>query len=170
MDERHTSRLLLLDPDNRVLLMRIAVVPEADSGSAHTDDELWVTVGGQIEPGETVLAAAERELHEETGITDARVGPVVWYGEQVLRINGAPRLLKENFVLARCSDSALTDSGWTAEERQAIAEMRWWSLDELAATTMSIKPPMLARVLGELLESVDAVGVQSLSLRRIDLQ
>ena len=169
MEERHTARLLLVDPDRRVLLMRIAFGHDAEPGSAGTE-ELWVTLGGRIEPGESVLSAAERELREETGIVDADVGPRVWYGEQVLEINGVPWLLKENFVLARCASSAFTDAGWTTEERQAIVQMRWWSLGELATTSKTIKPPTLATMLGELLASIDRDGVGALAVRTIDLQ
>lgn len=170
MDERHTARLLLVDSDHRLLLMRISegAVPEA--GPRGTNRELWVTLGGRIEPGESVLSAAERELHEETGITDAQVGPVVWYGEQILQINGKPRLLKENFVFARCSASSLTDAGWTAEERQAIAEMRWWSLLELSAGQQQIKPPGLGRLMQELLSSIDRCGASALGVQNIKLQ
>lgn len=166
MEERRTARLLVVDPDDRVLLMRIALGHAAETRASDTDNELWVTLGGRIEPGESVLAAAERELHEETGITNARVGPIVWYGEQVLEINGAPRLLRENFVLARCPASCLTDSGWTEEERQAIAEMRWWSLPDMSAASKNIKPPRLAELLRNLLKN----GEDSESVRTIELQ
>jgi 8-oxo-dGTP pyrophosphatase MutT (NUDIX family) len=157
----------VVDPDQRILLMRIAAEEQTQSESPRAHRELWVTLGGRIEPGESVLTAAERELCEETGIVDARVGPVVWYGEQVLRINGRPRLLKENFVLARCFSARLSDAGWTSEERQAIAEMRWWSLDELRATSEEVKPPRLAALLRELLNSLgrEPSGVRTIPLR-----
>jgi 8-oxo-dGTP pyrophosphatase MutT (NUDIX family) len=168
MEERATARLVLLDSSSRVLLMRIVLGDDPA-------DELWVTLGGGIEPGESVLSAARRELDEETGITDAQVGPVVWYGEQVLKANGAPRLLKESFVLVRRADPAqtdatLTDDGWTAEERRVIAEMRWWSVPELSATSKTIKPPELASLLSELLRSMDSGSVDSAGVRTIDLQ
>jgi 8-oxo-dGTP pyrophosphatase MutT (NUDIX family) len=169
-EPRRTSRVVLLDPDDRILLMRLAVGPQAASGSGDGDQALWVTLGGRIEPGESVLTAAERELREETGIGDAIVGPVVWYGEQVLKINGTPRLLKETFVLARCSSSTFNDRGWSVEERSAIAEMQWWSLGELAAASQAIKPPGLGVLLRELLDALYTNRDGPVSVPKIDLQ
>ncbi|MFA5581293.1 MAG: NUDIX domain-containing protein, partial [Paracoccaceae bacterium] len=45
--------------DGRALLVRRANTPDAG---------LWGFPGGKIEPGEPILVAAERELHEETGV------------------------------------------------------------------------------------------------------
>jgi 8-oxo-dGTP pyrophosphatase MutT (NUDIX family) len=157
---RDTARLILLDPQDRLLLMRLDPPPGGGT-------ELWVTLGGRIEAGETVLEAAQRELAEETGISDAEVGPIVWYGEQVLDVADRPRHLRESFVLVRCPGASITDAGWTDDEREAIVDMRWWSIQELQATDVTVKPPKLAGHLRSLLAQDPAAQGAPLT---IDLQ
>ena len=45
----------------------------------HKERRTWETAGGHIEPGETPLDAAKRELYEETGARDFRIRPVFDY-------------------------------------------------------------------------------------------
>lgn len=47
--------------------------------SRHKKRDTWETQGGHIEPGETPLRAAARELYEESGISDAALYPVCDY-------------------------------------------------------------------------------------------
>lgn len=47
--------------------------------SRHKKRETWETQGGHIEPGETPLDAARRELYEESGVEDAEIYPVCDY-------------------------------------------------------------------------------------------
>jgi 8-oxo-dGTP pyrophosphatase MutT (NUDIX family) len=165
LEKRDTARLLVMDPRQRLLLMRLHPAPGSIGAG------LWATLGGRIEPWERVLQAARRELAEETGIVDARLGPVVWYGEQILDIAGRPWHLRESFVLARCATTAVTDAGWTPEERQAIAELRWWSLADLdAANPSAVMPPRLAAHLRDLLPALTAENLDTWRVRTIDLK
>jgi len=47
--------------------------------SRHRERDTWETQGGHIEPGETPMMAARRELYEESGVTDAEIIPVCDY-------------------------------------------------------------------------------------------
>ena len=47
--------------------------------SRHKKRDTWEAQGGHIEPGETPLEAAKRELYEESGIRDADVYPICDY-------------------------------------------------------------------------------------------
>ena len=47
--------------------------------SRHKDRTTWETQGGHIEPGETPLDAARRELYEESGAVDFDIWPVFDY-------------------------------------------------------------------------------------------
>lgn len=45
----------------------------------HRDRLTWETPGGHIEPGESAIGAARRELFEEAGIVASRLTPVADY-------------------------------------------------------------------------------------------
>ncbi len=68
---RTAARVLLLDGDDRVLLLS-GTDPKVGS-------RWWITPGGGVEGGETLPDAARRELAEETGLllgADDLVGPI----------------------------------------------------------------------------------------------
>jgi len=49
MRERFTARVLLLDPNDRILLMNGRLPGDPDA------PQVWFTIGGGVEPGETLL-------------------------------------------------------------------------------------------------------------------
>lgn len=128
MRERITARVLLFDPDGRILLMK-GRLPSAPNAPG-----VWFTVGGGVEPGECVLEAAAREIVEETGFTDAELGAVAWYNEAVLaNSRGDPVLFKESYVLARCGGGEPSRDGWQELELALCDDIRWWSLEQIRA-------------------------------------
>jgi 8-oxo-dGTP pyrophosphatase MutT (NUDIX family) len=58
---RNTARVLPVDREGRVLLLH-------GWDPLRPDDPFWFTIGGAAEPGESLPAAAARELREEVGI------------------------------------------------------------------------------------------------------
>ena len=146
MRERLTARVLLLDPQDRILLMKGRLPSTPDAPGA------WFTVGGGVEPGESLSAAALREIREETGFGEADVGPVLWEGEQIHHDRkGRPVRVKESFMVARCAGGEPARDGWQALEREFVDDIRWWTLAELAACAEPVFPADLAERLGEIL-------------------
>lgn len=137
---RRSSRLVILDPQDRLLLFRYH--------DEHSNP-FWGTVGGELKPGEDYLAAARRELHEETGFSDA-IGPVLRQRDEVYAVaRSKPARWLERYFLVRCeSTDAVERNGWTEEERATIRAWKWWQLSEmLAEDPTSFKPEWLIELL-----------------------
>jgi ADP-ribose pyrophosphatase YjhB (NUDIX family) len=142
---RQGVRAVVLDPDDRILLVRF-VNPE-------TGEEFWATPGGGLDPGEELEAGLRRELREETGLVDAAIGPVVWTRRHVFPWAGKTLDQSERIALVRSPAfeprPALTP---TQLMEEGVHELRWWTLGELAVSDANFAPRRIVRFLRELLE------------------
>jgi 8-oxo-dGTP pyrophosphatase MutT (NUDIX family) len=126
INTRHSVRALILDYDDRILLVRCAVPEPAGT-------IVWVAPGGGIERGETPLAALRRELREEVGLVIDADPPHVWR-QQVTGagyLAGHHGVINDYYVIRTPTFSprgAMSDDQLAAEN---ISGWRWWVLREI---------------------------------------
>lgn len=143
---RRAGRVLVVDPDGSVLLLRIR--PEGGLSQIH-----WITPGGGVEAGETTAEAAWRELAEETGILadGPREAEPVLVERAVFRFGDV--LLDqtdEYYVHHVPSRPVVSGAGLSEGERRVVVEYRWWTAAEMAASAETFWPARLAARLPEL--------------------
>jgi 8-oxo-dGTP diphosphatase len=142
---RQGVRALVLDPEDRVLLVRF-VNPE-------TSEEFWATPGGGLDPGEALEDGLRRELREETGLEHAEIGPVVWTRRHVFQWAGRTLDQSERIALVRVP--AFEPQPLLTREQlieEGVHELRWWTFGELETSGANFAPRRIVRFLRQLLE------------------
>jgi len=136
--ERHAARVLLLDADERVLLIA------HDPGDGR---RVWTAPGGGLKPGEDHRSAARRELNEEFGLA-LEPGPWVWSRRVTFAFRGVYLDQAERWFLARADAH---DPGAAPLDDHGIDEARWFTLLELTDHDLIVAPRSLADHLAALL-------------------
>jgi 8-oxo-dGTP pyrophosphatase MutT (NUDIX family) len=139
---RRAARVLILDEDSRVLLVRLA----------YRGKRWWAAPGGGLEDDETHEHAARREVAEETGFELDELGPWVWTREDVFRFEGRLYRQRERYFLASVPAFEPRPMSIDAEEAKTFDGLRWWTLGELETTDERFAPadlPVLVRALVE---------------------
>ena len=139
LPERRAGRVIVLDPDGRVLLFEYDDPPP--------NGHHWNTPGGGLEEGEDYYAGARRELAEETGWTDVPVLAEEIHRREIVMLHAKTRLVRqvERFFLARVAEARrpLGEVG-SMHVLDGICSSRWWTPEELAAADYKIWPDGLA--------------------------
>lgn len=124
--------MVLIDEHERVLLARLlddgAVVVAGQSPAATH----WVTIGGGVEPGESLEAAARREVFEEAGITELTLGPELDVRRIEVELRGEPIVSVEHFFAGWVTSAEPTLAHLDPLELGVLVEHRWWAHAELA--------------------------------------
>lgn len=155
VEHRRAVRLVLLDPEDHVLLFHTRSPDYPELGN------WWELPGGGIDPGETYVDAAVRELFEETRfrIEPDQIGPPTWARRSTYKCRGFRRIQDEVVATVRLPTTtpAVDVTGQLDYELDAYLSARWWPLAELLATTDRCYPGRLAELLPALLagEPVD---------------
>lgn len=135
---RRTARVLPVSTDGEVLLL-------LDRDPARPDALRWGTVGGAVDAGESLVDAALRELHEETGVVagpDALSGPF-HRDRREFSYDGTTYEGDSTFFAMRLERTTeISFAHLEAAEVGNVLEAHWWSPDDLAADGRLVAPDL----------------------------
>lgn len=148
---RSSVRALVLDPEGRVLLVRLEF----------PDATVWALPGGGVEPDEDPVDALRRELAEELGLVNAPIGPHVWDRLHMVRFRHGPtpadRAIRWDgqrdrvHLVRTAAFDPRPHLSWDELRAERLHEIRWWSLPEVRAHPGRFAPRRLADHLAALL-------------------
>lgn len=143
---RDVARALLMDAENRVFLIEYEASRDVDPARPGLR-RLWTLPGGGCEPGESHEAALARELAEEVGLKEPRIGPLVAIRNAPFELFRNPYFGRERIHLVRADPADLDTTNLAASESQPVLDARWFTLQSLQMSDLAIHPRGLLEVL-----------------------
>lgn len=156
-------RVLLVDTDDRLLLFR-----DSDPGILPLPT-FWITTGGGVDPGETDLEAAVREVAEETGLAISEADLVGPLAERIV-VHGYSDVVTtqdEQFWFVRCAPFEVSTDGHTEDELATMTSHHWWTRAEIEQTDEDLWPRNLLTIWDQVGPD-DAVTAAPLDLGEVD--
>lgn len=144
---RQVARIVVLDRERNVLLVRYEdTVPMDPNGQDPVT--YWVPPGGEVDAHESHVAAARRELAEETGLR-AEIETPLWIRRHTLRLQGRLVDQIEHYFFVQLTALRPPVANHTSE---AIVEHRWWSHRELLQSRALFFPERFVQLVGVVME------------------
>lgn len=143
VERRSAVRLVVLDERGQLLLFHTRSPSYPELGL------WWELPGGGIDPGESYVDTAVRELREETGLTATGIGTPTWRRTATFKMRAARRVQDEVVVTATVAGVAprIDVSAQLDYELDAYLDFRWWPPDELVAARPRCYPGRLPELL-----------------------
>lgn len=138
--ERKSSRLILMDAEYRVWLLRI------EDGTKSR----WILPGGGVEEGESWEQAACRELWEECAINDTEIGPLVASRVHEHIHNGTPYIANERYFLVRMTQQQPGIANMFDYELADYTRQGWFSAEDIRVSEEPVYPIGLVDLLDEI--------------------
>lgn len=141
---REAVRAVLLDTDERVMLVRYEFPAHFDSGGT-----VWALPGGGLQPDEGHEEALQRELAEELGVAGVVLGPHVWDRfHRMMFGNGNFDGQRERFYVVITEPFEPEPAiGWDQLRAEYVHELRWFHAHELGDLGDRIAPAALPALL-----------------------
>jgi 8-oxo-dGTP pyrophosphatase MutT (NUDIX family) len=143
---RQAVRALIMDPENRILLVRFEF-PTATR---------WATPGGGIDEGEGVFDALRRELLEEVGLKDFKIGPLLWDRLHITPFSDGNWDGQKEVVYLVRTPRFEPNPALSPEElrNEYVHEIRWWTpKDVFEDMNSTFAPRALAAILKSVIEN-----------------
>ena len=140
---RSSARVLPVDRAGRVLL-------QLAHGLLPHGDRRWITIGGGLEPGETLAQAAVREMREEAGIAvdPAALGrPLGTTMVSYTAFGVLPVTDYLTYFAIALDETELSFTRQSLLERLTIEAHEWLSADELERRPERLADPELPRLI-----------------------
>ena len=138
---REAVRAVVLDPDARVLLVRLEF--------PHWTG--WAMPGGGVDDGETDEAALRRELAEEAGLEDLELGSIVWTRRHLLEFGDWDGQAERYYLVRAPGADPVPRLTWAQLNAEYMTAIRWWTVSELEAAEDEFAPRRLPTLVRELI-------------------
>ena len=138
-EARPVARVLLIGPGQRLLLLH---APHGTDGHG-----FWLTPGGGLESQERFEDAVRRELREEIGLIDFQLGAWVWTRRHAYTWIGRWCDQYERFFVVTTEEEEIQPT----RRDDYVDGHRWWSSQELGASTEDFAPRRLPVLVGEII-------------------
>lgn len=138
---RTVARVLPVSSDSKVLLL-------LGCDPALPDVRYWFTIGGAVDPGESLAEAGVRELREETGIDvrAADLGQPFGTFEVEFAWDGRDYVNDSTLFAVALDETPVSFEGLDVLEAQSIFEARWWTPEELEDDGRAVDPRLMEQM------------------------